>query len=478
MPQARPQRIAGGISAIPSTRGLIVLAAVFLAAGGFAPAEGPKDTGDVSAKVPETFFAGRLSALEEKLFADSGDGQLDEHSLLEAALIASGAEDTKTVSRYESQLDALAAEFRKSSDKTADPRRRAIAVFEFMHARVLRGNYRIECTDLREALSQGDFNCVSASVLYNCLAERMGLTVRGLEIPGHAMSRVVLDKGPLEVETTCPSWFRLMGDPRKQAEMVKKTLGRDPAKARATAREVSPVEMVAMIYYNRGVDLLADKQFEQAAVANAKALWLDPSSTTARGNLLATINNWAIAAGSKHQFAEAVDLLHRGLALDPKYPTFTPNYVHIHHQWMEHLCGAGEFEEALEVLCRAETKLPDRPYFHRASMDVYRRWARSLFEQGKPDAAFALFTRAKSRHGTVPEVLAAEAGAVNDQGLALLKRGQAEEALAVFDRGLAVQPNAKLLRTNRRKAAEQRATSDPARGSARSAGPDVVGNGG
>ena len=125
---------------------------------------------------------------------------------------------------------------------------------------------------------------------------------------------------------------------------------------------------------------MADKQFEQAAVANAKALWLDPSSTTARGNLLATINNWAIAAGGKQRFADAVDLLHRGLTLDPKYPTFAPNFVHVHHQWVEHLCGAGKFEEALEVLRRAATVLPDRPYFHRASMDVYRRWAGSLFE--------------------------------------------------------------------------------------------------
>ena len=132
--------------------------------------------------------------------------------------------------------------------------------------------------------------------------------------------------------------------------------------------------------------------------------------------------------------------------------------------------ASGKFEEALKVLGRAETKLPDRPYFHRASMDVYRRWARSLFEQGKPDAAFAIFARAKSRHGTVPEVLAAEADAVNDQGLALLKQGRAEEALAVFDRGLAVQPDAKLLRTNRRKAAEQRATADPARSTDGSAG--------
>ena len=35
-----------------------------------------------------------------------------------------------------------------------------------------------------------------------------------------------------------------------------------------------------MIYYNRGVDLLAEKRFAEAAAANAKALRLDPTNAT------------------------------------------------------------------------------------------------------------------------------------------------------------------------------------------------------
>ena len=66
---------------------------------------------------------------------------------------------------------------------------------------------------------------------------------------------------------------------------------------RSKAREVSPIQMAAMIYYNRGVDLLAEKRFAEAAAANAKALRLDPANATARGNLLATINNWSIELG-------------------------------------------------------------------------------------------------------------------------------------------------------------------------------------
>jgi tetratricopeptide (TPR) repeat protein len=287
--------------------------------------------------------------------------------------------------RYEERQAALLEELRRSGKLTGPPRRQAQVVFEFMHRRVLTGGYRMDCTDLRSALDQGRFNCVSASVLFNCLAGEVGLPVCGLEIPGHAMSRVLLPEGPLDVETTCPRWFQLLGDPRKQAELVEKSVGPAAASARFRAREVSPLEMAAMIYYNRGVDLLAEKRFDQALSANAKALRLDPRSATARGNLLATINNWAIALGSSDRYAEAVALLREGLWLDPGYETFAPNYVHVHHQWVEHLCRTGRFQEALEVLTRAAAEMPDREYFRQAASAVYHCWAEALPAQREPD---------------------------------------------------------------------------------------------
>ena len=244
--------------------------------------------------------------------------------------------------------------------------------------------------------------------------------------------------------------FRLADDPQKRAELVAKTLGVDLSRDRSLAREVSPVEMAAMIYYNRGVDLLGAKRFERAAVANAKALRLDPASTTARGNRLATINNWAIALGNANRFAEAVDLLRQELAFDPEYETFTANLLHVYHQWIEHLCEARKFDEALDVLARAAAELADGRYFRQAPADVYRRWAGTFFERDEPDGAFAVFDRARRLHGECRELFEAEATAINDRGLALLAEERFEDAVALFDRGLARQPDSHLLRENRR----------------------------
>ncbi len=397
-------------------------------------------------------FADEVSQLEQRLVADAADGRLDDHSLFRAALIASGVGREKALAGYLRRYDKLVKQLQRSRSVTStdEPLARAEAVFEFLHARLLRGQYRINCTDVREALDHGHYNCVSASVLFNCLAEAVGLEVRGLEIPGHAMSRLQAGDTSLDIETTCSDWFRLKHDPDKQAASVEKTLGTTAVAGRREARAVSPVQLVAMIYYNRGVDLLAEERFAEAASANAKALQLDPQSTAAWGNLLATVNNWAIAQGNAQRFAEARDLLGQALALDPEYESFTTNYIHVHHQWVEHLCEAAQFEEARDVLAAAETEQPELPFFRHASIDVYRRWVRSVFDRDEPDLAFTILDAAASRHGACREVLQMEEAVVNDCGLARLEADRFESAIRLFDRGLARMADSELLSGNRR----------------------------
>jgi tetratricopeptide (TPR) repeat protein len=403
---------------------------------------------------PYRDFEGALTPLEAALFADAADGRLDQHSLLAAALIAGGTESSEQIQRYEARLDALAEELRRSGKVTGTPRQQARAIFEFMHRQVLRGGYQLNSSDLAAALDEGRFNCVSASVLLNCLAGRFGLVARGLEVPGHAMSRLVLPDGDVDVETTCPRWFELMGDPKQQADLVAQTTGfRHPDKlSSGHRREVAGAELVATIYYNRGVDLLAENRFVEALAANAKALRLDPGNLTARGNLLATLNNWAISVGRSGRYEEAVALLRQGMAIEPAYETFCANDAHVHHQWVERLLGEERFTEALDVLAEAAAERPEVTYFCQGQFEIYRRWGRALLAAGQPDRAMAVFRDARRRYGDTRDVLDAEAAALNDHALELLGQGRFEEAVAVLDRGLALQPDSALLGDNRRAA--------------------------
>jgi tetratricopeptide (TPR) repeat protein len=322
------------------------------------------------------FAVDAQNALEEQLFAEAAHGRLDKLSPMDAALVAGGVDNLDSLRRYEQKAAALVDELRRSGKVAGTPRQRAEAIFDFMHQRVLRGGYDLAYTDLRRVLDEGRFNCISATVLFNYLAGELGLDCRGLEMPSHAMSRVVLADGVLDIETTCPQWFHVAGTLRVPSPNVA-----PPHAARvdySKAREVSPIQMAAMIYYNRGVDLLAEKRFAEAAAANAKAVRLDPKNGTARGNLLATINNWSIELGNTRHFAEAVDLLRQGLAIDGRFEAFGQNYVHVHRQWIESLCWAGRFEEALAILSRARAEMPDREYLRQAQSEVSERWSRAI----------------------------------------------------------------------------------------------------
>ncbi len=306
-------------------------------AGGAEPAHRRSQQTAHDACLPLSFDAA-ASPLEERLFADVADGRLDDFEPLGAALVASGVEDNDGLRRYQAKSVALADELRRSSGYAGSPQDRVEAVLKFLHQRVFWRGYDLASTDLRRALDDGRFNCVSATVLFNYFAGTLDFECRGLEMPGHAMSRVLLSDGALDVETTCAKWFqpdtRL---PRPEGALAA-MIGDAGSADRVGAREVSAIQLAAMIYYNRGVYLLAEKRFAEAAAANAKAVRLDPKNALARGNLLATINNWAIALSNRGEYAASVALLRRGLAMDAKFQPFVQNYVHAHRQWIESLC--------------------------------------------------------------------------------------------------------------------------------------------
>ncbi len=345
------------------------LAATALAAGASAS--------DATGRI-DRFADGSLGAMEQRLFADAADGRLDRFSPLGAALVAGGVESDDSLGEYEQKAAALADGLCSPTLLAASPSQQVEAVFEFLHRRVLRGGYDLAATDLRRTLDEGRFNCVSATVMFNYFAGRLGLKCRGLEMPGHAMSRVLLAGGAIDVETTCPHWVRLPCDPQRRTATASKAIGAAATADRSKAREVSPIQLAAMIYYNRGVDELAAKRFSEAAAANAKSLRLDPGNATARGNLLAVINNWSIELGNSRHFAEAMDLLRQGMAIEPGFDAFTQNYVHIQHQWVERLCDEGRFEDAIVLLSRASDGMSNRDYVHRAEIEVRRRWAQAV----------------------------------------------------------------------------------------------------
>src|SRR5690606_27981556 len=104
------------------------------------------------------------------------------------------------------------------------------------------------------------------------------------------------------------------------------------------AREIGELELLAKIDYNRGVAHLAAARFPEAEQEFRLSLQLDPLDQAAQENLLAALNNWALALSDQAEFEQAARLLERGRAVNPDYGPLRANDLHIHQRWAQALC--------------------------------------------------------------------------------------------------------------------------------------------
>jgi tetratricopeptide (TPR) repeat protein len=280
--------------------------------------------------------------LEAALLADAGSGQFASHTLIEAALVASGVDRPDQLQTYRRKYDVCRDAARIVCGQQESSRERAHTILEFMHREILTGGYDPSASQMSRVFDDGKFNCVSATILFNALATDCGLTVHAVEMRTHAYSIVALGDQSLTIETTCPTWFN---EPQSL---------RSPS-AVADAREISPAELVAVIYYNRGTAALGKNNFAEAVSANLRALQLDPTNAPARGNLLAAMNNWALALSAAGKYPEAVELLDQGRQLDAEHQPFLLNRRHVYRLWIDSLFAEGRNGEAIAVLAAAQT---------------------------------------------------------------------------------------------------------------------------
>ncbi|MCS7305800.1 MAG: hypothetical protein NZ602_11930 [Thermoguttaceae bacterium] len=398
-------------------------------------------------KLPDWRWLEPVASGEAALLADAEDGRLDDHSLLQAALIASGTVHPHQLQQCQAQFQQWVRQLQEQKIADLQPLSRAEALFRFMHQKILTGGYDCQASDLAQTIQTGRYNCLTACLVYHCLLEAFGIEAVGVEMPGHVRSRLRLGNQLVDVETTCPQWFELqessgtasstgpgeifplrlnlqkdrtvqqlplLSQPAALPEKpsADKSLLGQPFRAETSGgeKQISPVGLVAFIYYNRGVDLLAEGRYQEALAANAKALRLAPGHPRAWGNFLATLNNWAVFLGRSGQYPQATELLRHGLELAPSYKPFLANFLHVHYQWTASLCREGRFPDAWQLLVQTASAAPAsyQPAFRAMQLELAQHWAGSLLAQGHHVQASAIWQEVRRRLGNTADVLQAE----------------------------------------------------------------------
>jgi tetratricopeptide (TPR) repeat protein len=255
----------------------------------------------------------RPASVDRHLLNDARDGRLDEHSPIEAAMRAGGETSPRELTSLLSRFDQLANRVASDLQLVPSPRERALTVHRLLHDGVLI-EYQTDASDVAETLRSGAYNCVSASILFVELARTAGLEAYAVQLPEHVRCEVVLDGVSVPVEMTS----------------VESPFAATTRSGRA--RILSDLELLATIYYNRGVKAFDSGNLASAISLNTLALELDPDCHPARSNLLAAINNRVVELVRNHQHLQANRLLEQGLRVAPAYKPFLANQAYLRQQ--------------------------------------------------------------------------------------------------------------------------------------------------
>ncbi len=180
------------------------------------------------------------------------------HDLFDAALLASGYKKGAELASARRRLETLVAPVVQRLADVPDDRTRAGALLITLHEKGgLFGTYDARATTLTDIIDRRHFNCVSASVLYNLIADRLQIDAAAQLLPTHARTLLSMpsEKGleRVVVETTSPAGFS--PSPADEAKILASVAGPRAEGARTLVSEtgavVSTRVLIGTIYVNR-----------------------------------------------------------------------------------------------------------------------------------------------------------------------------------------------------------------------------------
>jgi len=341
---------------------------------------------------------------ELALLEDARDGQLDNWSFAEASLISSGVYDTDQRSQLLKQLNELTDEARTLTASTTSAFDKGRLLLEWLHEHSMSKGYVEAQTDMSYILSNNVYNCVSSATLYNIVGKRLGLDVRGIEVPDHAFSILYDGTDHVDVETTTPIGFDPARD-RAAMNAFSKTTGYTYIndKHRAKRREIDDAGMVALTYYNHGVTATEKDDFSSALLFYFRALSLDPRNKSAIKNTLAVLGKWSKQEIDKENFEQAVAILDAALSFAPADRTSRHNmrtFLRLQSRALQakafDFFQQGKFEEAIALTETVDPNSDDRTVrdLERLKMSLFLNWSSDVLGDGDHAQAMDILERA------------------------------------------------------------------------------------
>jgi tetratricopeptide (TPR) repeat protein len=348
---------------------------------------------------------------------------------------------------YLSKIDALETEARDATADAETPYARGEKLLRFLHAGPMARGYSLHQSSLAVLLDTGKFNCVSSAVLYNVLARRLGLDVRAIEIPGHVFSILYDGDRAADVETTTREGFN-------PARTLREKLAAEggtayiPEKHKKLRREVGDWGLVALLYYNRGVERSLARQFPEAVRADFCSLCLDSDNPHTGRNAQVDLNNWVAELAQAGKYSQAVEVTVVWANLGPKEGNPSRLLGFLVQEWARGAHAEKGPEEAAAVLEAALVRFPGNKDVKSAVANHVHLVTQQQLKERRYEEALATAARYGVLMKDKEEPRKAAARVYDAWASDLAKRKEWQQAVEVYARGLKAQPGNKQLENN------------------------------
>ena len=393
-----------------------------------------------------------LSPLERRLFDDATDRSLDQLTLLDAALIASGVVGEAALVEWRRRLDRRLDEVVAAVPARGGPRERGRALLETLHAKLL-GRYETRTTSLTEVLTEGRYNCVTATILYNHLAQRLGLLTRAVLLPSHVYTLVYTEEGPVEVETTSPHGF----DPdRSSREYLRFLVERELHRAHqrlgdgetgqapgvAPAAEIDDLTLISTILANRALVAAegGDATLAIALLERAHRLAQPDRAALLRAHEASLVNGLALAAVEAGDHTGALRLIDAVLpgAGDESREVLMHNRYYCVGRLVQDALERGAHADAVALLDAALERDPARDKIRADRTVVYNAWGAALAQQRRFDQAARVIERGLVVSPGDPTLRHNLAVILHNHAVELVRAQDCARARALIERGQAL----------------------------------------
>ncbi len=284
------------------------------------------------------FERDELTSIEKGFFNSIHRNRNKLQTYYDGFLIASGITENKEFEYYKKTLDSLRKYTLKymTQHKHKNEYEQGQQLLSLLYSSGILKSYSKHSTLANNLLDDGDYNCLTSTIIYTLLALELGLDVYAIFTNDHAFVKLNTQKsGLVNIETTSENGFGFVAN-----HTQKQSIGID--------------FLIASLYAN-AISLVPNKN-KNDITAYKKGFYISPTSDFFRNNLVVLLNNKAIDEVEYKNYDAASELLSTALKFDSENSVTYQNIVYYYYkQGLDYLSendfglAISTFEDALEA---------------------------------------------------------------------------------------------------------------------------------